>query len=53
MGEEVGVPTGWVGRADLAFGVGDLDDAVWLELGIPAGAVQQMVVPAAEEGQVG
>jgi hypothetical protein len=47
---EVGLGGGWVGGgAGAALGVGDVEGGVGEEFGVPAGLVEQMVVPAAEQ----
>ena len=43
---------GWVAGVDRPCGVGDLEGVVGQELGVPAGRMQQVVVPRAEEHEV-
>ena len=50
---EWGRTIGWAGGANSASGVGDFEGGVGEEFGVPAGAVEQMVVPGAQEHQVG
>src|SRR5437899_2640764 len=44
--------TRWVAGADEAVGVGDLEGAVGEELGVPAGLVELLVVPSAQQDEV-
>ena len=50
---EWGRTIGWAGGADPASGVGDVEGGVGQEFGVPAGAVEQMMVPGTEQHQVG
>jgi hypothetical protein len=43
----------WVAGADSSGGVGDLEGGVGEEFGVPAGFVEEVVVPGALQHQVG
>src|SRR5918995_1701879 len=49
---EWGRTIGWAGGADSASGVGGFEGGVGEEFGVPAGAVEQMMVPGTEQHQV-
>ena len=50
---EWGRTIGWAGGSDSASGVGDVEGGVGEEFGVPAGAVEQVMMPGAQEHQVG
>src|SRR5215216_3877335 len=43
---------GWAGGSDPASGIGDFEGGVGEEFGVPAGPVEQVMMPRAQEHQV-
>jgi len=43
---------GWVAGVDLSSWVGDFEGGVGEEFGVPAGGVEEVVVPGAQEDEV-